>query len=520
MAIRFIDDQDTGAMQKIQYNPDDLSEKDKMNLELAKDEGALMTVKEMMGDSKGTVPKETVTSDKIEIDNVGSALADQFSKLDESQQAKVLSSIGLVKEKTSPKDAFKSLSDEERKAFMEKTGSKKMNLIQSAGKAFSNLATKLETNIEKVMDDPGKRALLYSGLDAIDRSSRIRPINEAQSAFGILGSSLKSGVQRVKAEELAKANVEAKSKTADLKNQLDVLKLQFEMDKESPSETKRYENLYDQNKDLAKGGKNYQSYQQMAKIYNNFITDKGSLPVGQLRSQLPVIVQNVAEILPTSITSKYGKDFFTNMQDEASFVKNLNKFTNDIVLGDISQLVPVSDKDVQIKRETLPGATDTAKVLTYSLRTQGALALLGKSKYDYIDTYRSGKGFRSGESYDKAWSTKGSTDFRNEMLSSTQFTSDQIVDEAKKLGFEPDYDKYTDGKPFYSPLALAEATISLQMGGFDKYKNVGVTGISGDGDTTPNTSVTNQGTGVIIEANPDQFLKDADELKKNLNLND
>ena len=464
--------------------------------------------------------RELENKDKIEIDNVGSALAKQFSQLDENQQAQVLSNIGLVQEKTSPKDAFKSLSDEERKAFMEKTNTKKMNLIQSAGKAFSNLADKLETNIEKVMDDPGKRALFYAGLDTIDKASRIAPINQAQSPFGQIAGGLKSGVQRVKAEELAKANVEAKSKTTDLKNQLDVLKLQFEMDKESPSETKRYENLYDQNKDLAKGGKNYQSYQQMAKIYNNFITDKGSLPVGQLRSQLPVIVQNVAEILPSSITSKYGKDFFTNMQDEASFVKNLSKFTNDIVLGDISQLVPVSDKDVQIKRETLPGATDTAKVLTYSLRTQGALALLGKSKYDYIDTYRSGKGFRSGESYDKAWSSKGSTDFRNQMLSSTQFTSDQIVDEAKKLGFEPDYDKYTDEKPFYSPLALAEATVSLQMGGFDKYKNVGVTGISGDADTTPNTSVTNQGTGVIIEANPDQFLIDADELKKNLNLND
>jgi len=461
--------------------------------------------------------KET---DKIEIENVGSALADQFSQLDESQQAKVLENIGLTRDEPSAKDSFKSLSDEDRKTFMERTGSKKMNLIQSAGKAFSNLADKLETNIEKVMDDPGKRALFYAGLDTIDQASRIQPIGKAQSPFGQIAGGLKTGVQRVKAEELAKANVEAKLKASEVKNQLDVLKLQFEMDKESPSETKRYENLYDQNKDLAKGGKNYQSYQQMAKIYNNFITEKGSLPVGQLRSQLPVIVQNVAEILPTSITSKYGKDFFSNMQSEASFVKNLNKFTNDIVLGDISQLVPVSDKDVQIKRETLPGATDTAKVLTYSLRTQGALALLGKSKYDYIDTYRSGKGFRSGESYDKAWSTKGSTDFRNEMLSSTQFTSDQIVDEAKKLGFEPDYDKYTDGKPFYSPLALAEATVSLQMGGFDKYKNVGVTGISGDADTTPDTSVTNQGTGVIIEANPNQFLKDADELKKNLNLND
>ena len=516
MAIIFAEDKDNpGGLQKVQLTKEELDTLNKSDPKNIEEGSTLTTLKEQLGDSK-----PTVSSEKIEIDNVGSALADQFSKLDEDTQANILSNIGLVKEKTSPKDAFKSLSEEERDEFMKKTGTKKMNLIQSAGKAFSNLADKLETNIEMVMDDPGKRALFYAGLDTIDKASRIQPIGKAQSPFGQIAGGLKTGVQRVKAEELAKANVEAKIKSADMKKQLDLLKLQFEMGKETPSETKRYENLYERNKDLAKGGKNYQSYQQMAKIYNNFITDKGSLPVGQLRSQLPVIVQNVAEILPASITSKYGKDFFTNMQDEASFVKNLNKFTNDIVLGDISQLVPVSDKDVQIKRETLPGSTDTAKVLTYSLRTQGALALLGKSKYDYIDTYRSGKGFRSGESYDKAWSTKGSTDFKNELLSSTQFTSDQIVNEAKKLGFQPDYDKYTDGKPFYSPLALAEATVSLQMGGFDKYKNVGVTGISGDGEPAPNTSTTNYGTGVIIEANPDQFLKDADQLKKDLKLNE
>jgi hypothetical protein len=60
--------------------------------------------------------------DKIEIDNVGSALAKQFSQLNENQQSQVLSNIGLVEDKTSPKDSFKSLSDEERKAFMEETG--------------------------------------------------------------------------------------------------------------------------------------------------------------------------------------------------------------------------------------------------------------------------------------------------------------------------------------------------------------------------------------------------------------
>src|SRR6056300_406703 len=137
MAIRFIDDQDTGAMQKIQYNPDDLSEQDKANLELAEDEGALMTVKEIMGNSKGTVPKETVTSDKIEID-AGSALADQFMNLTEDKQAQVLENIGLSKvEPTSDKDLYKDLSKEEQEQFRSKTNTKKTGLIKSAGKALS-----------------------------------------------------------------------------------------------------------------------------------------------------------------------------------------------------------------------------------------------------------------------------------------------------------------------------------------------------------------------------------------------
>ena len=514
MALKFLQTEDGPV--KIQLNEESynkLPEEEKMNMEIVEDAGYLTSAKSQLGNSKGTVPKETVTSDKIEIENVGSALADQFMNLDESQQAKVLSNIGLTRDEPSAKDSFKSLSDEDQETFMKKTGSKKMNLIQSAGKAFSNLADKLETNIEKVMDDPGKRALFYAGLDTIDQASRIQPIGKAKSPFGQIASGLKTGTQRVKAEELAKANVEAKLKSADMKQQLDLLKLQTEISKETPAEIKRYENLYKQYDNLAKSSKNYKNYQQMAKLFNNQITADGSLPVGQIRSQLPVFVQNVAEILPESITSQYAPEFFKGMQSEASFVKNLNKFTNDIVLGDIGQLVPVSDKDVEIKRSTLPSASDTSKVLTYSLRTQGALALLGQSKYDYIDEYRSGKGFRSGESFDKAWSSKGSTQFRDEILSDPKFTADALANEAQKLGFEPDYTKYTDEKPFYSPLALAEAAISLQMGGFDKYQNVGVTGVGG---ATGNAATTNTDTNTTIEYNPDKFLEDADELKKSL----
>ena len=105
-----------------------------------------------------------------------------------------------------------------------------MGFVQSAGKALTNIADILETNIEKVMEDPGKRALFYAGLETVDRASRFSPIGQAQSPFGMIAGGFKEGVEKVKAEELAAANVDARSKS-NLTNELALKKLEFEMQK-------------------------------------------------------------------------------------------------------------------------------------------------------------------------------------------------------------------------------------------------------------------------------------------------
>jgi len=451
-------------------------------------------------------------NEKIEVSK-GAALAEQFKDLTDDQQEMVLSSIGLERdEPQSAKEKFRALPEEDQKLFKEQTGSKNIGLIKSAGKAFSNLADKLETNIEKVMDDRGKRALFYSGLNIIDEASRIKPIQKAQSPFGMVAKGVKTGVQKVKAEDLARANVEAKMKSAEMKNLLEGYKLELEKKKETPAEIKMYANIYERFKDDLKGTKNFKALSEQAKLYNKYITENNSLPVGQIRSKLPVLIQSVSEILPANL--RKDNKFFELMSDEASFIKNLQKFQSDIVLGDISQLVPVSDKDIQIKRESLPGPDDTAKVLTYSLRTQGGINLLKGFKYSSIDNYRLNEGLRSKQTFDNYFNTKGVTDFKNTLTSQFKYTDDEIREEAKKLGFEPDYSQYTDIELDYSPLALAEAVMSLQMGGYDKYINVGVTDISGD--KGKGKIITETETNTTIDYDQDKFKKDLDELNKKI----
>jgi hypothetical protein len=273
-----------------------------------------------------------------------------------------------------------------------------------------------------------------------------------------------------------------------------------------------YGNIYERYKDDLKGTKNFRALSEQAKLYNKYITENNSLPVGQIRSKLPVLIQSVSEILPANL--RKDNKFFELMSDEASFIKNLQKFQSDIVLGDISQLVPVSDKDIQIKRESLPGPDDTAKVLTYSLRTQGGINLVKGFKYSSIDDYRMNDGLRSKQSFDNYFNTKGVTDFKNSLTNQFKYTDDQIREEAKKLGFEPDYTQYTDIEIDYSPLALAEAVMSLQMGGYDKYINVGVTDISGDKNKGKITTDTE--TDTITEYDQDKYKKDLDELNKKI----
>jgi hypothetical protein len=238
-------------------------------------------------------PKKTEKEDNkipIEIVQDDQALAAEFEKMTDAEDSAYLGDEIKLGDafKTTSIDSYQ-VTDRSNKRLAEKVPAlekeiaqlksikndgdgnekkEKKGLINSIGKAFESISTKLETNIETILDDPGKRALFYAGTDMVDRASRITPISsgKAQSPFGMVVSGFGSGVKRVKSEELAKAKAEATKNKGNLKNQLDLLKLSFEMDEPSKLEIRSYDNLDKQFEDIQSAVSASATYNQQKKI--------------------------------------------------------------------------------------------------------------------------------------------------------------------------------------------------------------------------------------------------------------
>jgi hypothetical protein len=413
----------------------------------------------------GEANNEVVTKEsevtKTEIPG-GAALLDFYKKLDQKEQEKFLSNIGK--------------NDPEKKE--DNTG-----IFNKVGKAFSSIADRLETNIENVMKDPGKRALLYSGLETVDRASRFSPLGQAQSPFGMIGGGLKEGIQKVKAEELAAANIAARSKS-NMTNELALKKLEFEMQKPDEIEITRIKDTNKGFESIQRATQNIPLYGGMKKLIKTQL-DKGdyNLPVGNIRSIYPNVIQSFAELLPAS--AKRGKKFFEKIENDATFIAENLKYTDSQVLGDIGQLVPVSDKDIEVKRRTIANVKDPARAFLNSVRTQDALNFLNAQKYDFKDKFVGSRGFKTGSdrNLENEFNTTGATLIKNKIYRESTYTPDDIRKEATTLGFEPVYEKYTDKKVDFSPFALAEAKASLDMGGFAKY-SLATTGAFEEGPAT------------------------------------
>ena len=437
---------------------------------------------------------------KVEVDMTGKALAEQFSKLDSTTQSKVLENIGLEKkEEPSAKERFRSLSKEDQEVFKKETGSKNIGLIKSAGKAFSNLANKLETNIETVMSDPGKRALFYAGLDAVDRSSRIKPITEAQSPFGIIGASLKKGVQTVKGEELAQANVEAKGRSTDIANRLKLLEFELKRDEPGAYEISLTKSLDKKLEGLQGATTTLPLYGGMKRLVADRIKQGNfELPVGVIREKIPKTLQAINDLLPMEL--KQGNEFFEKIQNDAAFIGKFQKLNTDIVLSKISntKLVPVSDKDVELVKQTVTQTANTPQVFLATLRSGDAYNYINAEKLAYGDIFKAERGYKRGSvrNFDDEFNTKGAQIIRDKLYG--EYGEDKLKQEANKLGFSEDYKKYADGQAGYSPYALAEAKASLDMGGVDNYIKM-QSGISLGGNTT--TTV----TGTNIQTTPDNW---------------
>ena len=435
-------------------------------------------------------PKKGDEDNKISVDiiNDDQALAAEFEKMTDNENyadnIDDLESRTLIRAQINEKNK-----DYERLKNLEASGALQVNeeievpekkekksLINSIGSAFSSISNKLENNIGKVLEDPNKRALFYAGTDMIDKASRITPISSgrAQSPFGIVTGSLGTGVKKVKAEELAAATAKSKASASGLKNNLDLLKLQFEMDKPTAMELDAYKSLDKQMEDIASATKLNQVFGSQKNLIKAWTAnpENKSLPVGALRSKFPGAIQAVNDLLPVSM--RQDNEFFQNIESSANFINSFNKLSTVATLDTLSntKLTPVSDRDVKIVREGQTQVTDAASTFLTNIVYTDAISLIESEKIAYARLFKQDRGYKKGSDRDfnTEFNTEGALRLRNKILKESSYSPDQIYEEAKLLGFESDYEKYTGDVTDFSPFALASAKASLDMGGKTQYQ--------------------------------------------------
>ena len=351
----------------------------------------------------------------------------------------------------------------------------KKGLINSIGNAFSSIATKLEGNIGKVLDDPNKRALFYAGTDMINKASRMVPLSsgKAQSDFGIITGSLGSGVKTVKAEELAADAAKAKLASAGNKNQMDILKLQFEMDQVSKLEERKYDQLDKMFSDIESSTQSSSTFTQQKKLVKEFAADPKNLelPVGKIRSKIPLFLQSLNELLPLEFRQE--KKWFDAILTDANFLNSSNKLTNVNVLTALTntKLVPVSDKDLEVVKTTKVSISDPAQTYLTNLVYQDAINTVNAETVAFKNDWISDRGAKRGSNrnFNKELESEGALRVRNKILNESSYGEEKLYAEAEALGFVQSYEKYGNEIVDYSPFALASAKASLDMGGLKSY---------------------------------------------------
>ena len=489
MAIFFAENKDdAGGLQKLQVDEKNLTEEEKEVFQSLKDDKTLMTAEEYLAGSKGTKPNDA----KIEVQG-GNALTSEIDKSTIDEQNDAGSGGGKKKD-----SGFKSF-------------------VESVGSAFQNIAEGAEKKLETVYDDREKRAMFLSGLNTIIDASSYTPITKAKSTFGTIAGGQKKGFLESEAIGTKRAEIEAKKLAAEAKkNQdankalIDMLKINIDKDKAKTAQMKPlYDRLFKKYEFTDKAGSNATYFDQLKKLTAKQIIDSGQIPVGLIYSKFPKGVQAFVDVLPPSM--KPDNAFFDKIQDEATYLQQVSKLIDSMVLGDIGQLVPVSDKDVEIKRNTFATEKNSPLAFVFALRTQDAINKINAYKGDYLNTFTLDKGLEQGESFENSFKTKGADFIRADLVG--KYDKDELYAEAAKLGFEQDYKNYSSGQADFSPLALAEAAASIDLGGYDKYSKVTSTDLS-SGSTDKPAPVVSEGK----KTNEELINEATKELEKAPNI--
>jgi len=335
MAIKFAQTEDGPV--KIQLSEDTyskLSDKDKLDLELAEEKGLITSLQSQMGGTKGTVPK------KMEVEVTGKALEEENKKVD----------TGEKKE-----SGFKTF-------------------VNSVGEAFTNIAEGAEKKLETVYDDREKRMMFLSGLNTLIDASSFTPITQAKSPVGTIAGGQKKGFLESEA-------IGSKRK----KSEIDLIKAQAQLVKATKGEPPRFRGTKDE-----AILKNYTPYIDKYRSDRNkfdaldtryleafkLISEGKDIPTGTLESFLFPIEKVLAGTEIGDKLNKYFSDGKLNRklidEDNVTFKEILNSASKQAIVSQVKDLYPASDKDIQVLLQGLGDSATTPEALIKLIAAQKA----------------------------------------------------------------------------------------------------------------------------------------------------
>ena len=307
---------------------------------------------------------------------------------DENRNARLAKLVPeLKKENEALKiELTKNLPDPEKK-LIDIDSSSLSAFTKSVGKSFVNIAKEVPKRIDEIAEDPKKRKNFIRGLEIINESSGIRPISQAKSPLGSIASGLLKAEKMFSAEEIAKMKALQSKKT-------------YKGGKESALE-KLYTTYAD---NFEKSRKDYSSIDtRFNEIYK--LAQGGKVPpTGILESSFKGLEKVLDEVgLLEKANALIGRNQETTEfsdKDLIEFKEIFEAATKRQIVGQVKELYPVSNKDIEILLQTVGDISTSPQALRALVAAEKAAKEINENAF--------------GKSYDIAFAGDGNSNFRAE----------------------------------------------------------------------------------------------------------
>ena len=383
MAIEFA--QTIEGPQKLQFSKDQESkftEEEKAGMQELRDKGYLTSKQSEMDIKKYSGPETYIGEDGKEYLTPG--IKQDEEVVDDPQIIKTKDgkfSIDIMGALSNVGDAAGSA--------LSSIGDSASQFVQGVGSNLSAIAEAVPNKIEEIASDPVKKKNFMRGLEIINASSGIKPIGQAKSTFGAISEGLLKAEKGFIATDLAKLKAINSKKSASYMSG---------KEKALSDTYKSYADAFEAAR------KNYASIDtRFNEVYK--LAKKGiEPPTGIISATFAPLEKVINELglsdKADSLLESIGKNKEKGLTREQSiaFKEIFGAATKRQIVGQVKELYPVSNKDIEILLQTVGDISTSPQALRALVAAEKAAKEINENAF--------------GKSYDLAFADGGNSNFR------------------------------------------------------------------------------------------------------------